>query len=75
MNAKFNRIYEMGINLGQGITVRHGNGTKKNKQTKLFHFHKIFKDGWLGGGSSEPPEPPLNPPLTFHNFLSSELIK
>ena len=30
---------------------------------KLFHFHRIFKhEGW-GGGSSEPPEPHLDPPL------------
>ena len=32
-------------------------------ETKLFHFHRIFKNGGQGGGSSEHPEPPLDPPL------------
>ena len=32
-------------------------------ETKLFHFHRIFKNGGWGGGSSEPHEPPLDPPL------------
>ena len=37
--------------------------------TKLFHLHRIFKNGVGGGGggrggSSELPEPPLDPPLT-----------
>ena len=32
-------------------------------ETKLFHFHRIFNDGWAIGGSSEPREPPLEPPL------------
>ena len=30
-------------------------------ETKLFHFHEIFKEG--GGGLNEPFEPPLDPPL------------
>ena len=32
-------------------------------ETKLFHFHRIFKIGEEEWGSSEPPEPPLDPPL------------
>ena len=36
-------------------------------ETKLFHFHMIFKNAGGGGvgegGSSEPPKPPLDPPL------------
>ena len=32
-------------------------------ETKLFHFHRIFKNGGQGGGPSERPEPPLDPPL------------
>ena len=32
-------------------------------KTKLFDFHGIFKKTGAGGwGSSEPPEPPLDPP-------------
>ena len=27
-------------------------------ETKLFHFHRIFKNRGQGGGSSEPHEPP-----------------
>ena len=33
-------------------------------ETKLFHFHGIFKNGGQRGGSDEPPEPPLDPPLS-----------
>ena len=33
-----------------------------SSETKLFHFHGIFKNGWQGGGSSEPP---LDPPLDW----------
>ena len=38
---------------------------KKNglTETKLFHFHRVFKNGDEEGGSIEPPEPPLDPPL------------
>ena len=32
-------------------------------ETKLFHFHRIFKNRGQEGGSIEPPEPPLDPPL------------
>ena len=34
-------------------------------ETKLFHFHRIFKNGDRGGeeGSSEPPEIPLDLPF------------
>ena len=35
-------------------------------KTKLFHFHRIFKNG--GGG---PPEPPLDPPLLLITFANS----
>ena len=40
---------------------------KKNglTETKLFHFHRIFKYGGHRGGSLEPPEPPLDPPLSM----------
>ena len=31
--------------------------------TKLFHFHRIFKTGGREGGSSEPLQHPLDPPL------------
>ena len=45
-------------------------------ETKLFHFHRIFKNGTGGGGevgSSEPPEPPLDPPLE-HTCLGLTLV-
>ena len=32
-------------------------------ETKLFHFHRIFKNRGWGGGLNEPPEPPLDSPL------------
>ena len=32
-------------------------------ETKLFHYHRIFQNGGMEGGSSEPPKPPLDPPL------------
>ena len=40
--------------------------------TKLFHFHRIFQNirpggGSRAGGSSEPSELPLNPPLIEDN--------
>ena len=40
-------------------------------KTKLFHFHRIFKNGGGGGGvgSSHPPEPPLDPPLHSKGVL------
>ena len=31
-------------------------------ESKLFHSHRIFKNGG-GGGLSKPSEPPLDPPL------------
>ena len=34
-------------------------------ETKLFHFHGILKHIGQGGGSSELPEPPLDPPLAL----------
>ena len=32
-------------------------------ETKLFHFHWIFKNGERESGSSETPDSPLDPPL------------
>ena len=33
-------------------------------ETKLFHFHRIFKNGGVGRGvQANPPEPPLDLPL------------
>ena len=32
-------------------------------ETKLFHFDRILKSRGQGGGSSDSPEPPLDPPL------------
>ena len=32
-------------------------------ETKLFHIHRIFKNGGWEGSSSKPPEPPLDPPM------------
>ena len=40
-------------------------------ETKLFHFHRIFKNGGQGGGSSKPPEPPLDLPL-YKLLISSQ---
>ena len=36
-------------------------------ETKLFHFHRIFKNVWWGGGPSKPLTPPLDPPLHTHD--------
>ena len=51
-----------GVNIYRyNILISHEN---EITETKLFHFHRIFKRGWGGeGGSSEISEPPLNPPL------------
>ena len=39
-------------------------------ETKLFHFHRTFKDGGQRGwGTCEPPESPLDPPLILHFLL------
>ena len=32
---------------------------------QIIHFYRIFKNEGRGGGSSKPPEPPLNPPLVL----------
>ena len=32
-------------------------------ESKLFHFHRIFKNVGQGGGSSQPHESPMDPPL------------
>ena len=37
-------------------------------ETKLFHFHRIFKNGGGEWGSSEPFEPPLDPPLYYYYY-------
>ena len=41
------------------------------RPNKLFHFHRIFKNGGGGGGgsSSEPHEPPRYPPLPLSGLL------
>ena len=42
-------------------------------ETKLFHFHRIFKTGGGEVGLSEHPESPLNQPLQFvEHFVSSD---
>ena len=40
-------------------------------ETKLFHFHRIFKKGG-GGCSSEPPELPLDRPLLLSLYKSQD---
>ena len=40
------------------------------------HFHIIFNNGdGEGGGSSESPEPPLDPPLHLMVFLNGENLE
>ena len=36
--------------------------------SKLFHFHRIFKNRGQGGGSREPPEPLLDQQLALCMF-------
>ena len=36
-------------------------------ENKSFYFHRILKDRGGERGSSEPPEPPLDPPLKEEN--------
>ena len=38
-------------------------------ETKLFHFHRIFKNGGRGGDSSKTPDTPPDPPLTLDLML------
>ena len=48
-------------------------------ETKLFHFHRIFenkgylKTGGGEGGSSEPPDTPLDPPLNLKFKLKRQI--
>ena len=35
-------------------------------ETKLIHFHRMFKTGGGGKGFKPPPPPPLNPLLVRH---------
>ena len=37
-------------------------------ETKLFHFHRVFKSWGRGGGLSEPAEPPQDPPLDKYMY-------
>ena len=54
--------------LSQFSKISHEN------ETKLFHFHRIFKNG--GGEGIEPPEPTLDPSLIFTlNFEQSNATK
>ena len=43
-----------------------------------FIFTGYLKNGgteWVGGGSSEPPEPPLDQPLHFNETMSNKMYK
>ena len=44
--------------------MRHGLTETKLSEAKLFHFLRIFIKGVRDGGSSEPPEPPLDLPVS-----------
>ena len=44
--------------------ISHGN---EIILSKLFHFHRIFKNGGRGGCLSDPPEPHLDPPLIWQS--------
>ena len=41
--------------------------TLQQNETKLFHFHRIFKNGWQGGGFA----PPLDLPLILSKIIFS----
>ena len=43
-------------------------------EIKLFHFHRIFKTGGGERGSSDPPEPLLDPPLHPYDVLAFSFI-
>ena len=45
------RISGKNVHIYKGVRVRFADFV----ETKLFHFHRIFKNGIQGGGSSEPP--------------------
>ena len=64
------RISGKGVRMYKGVGVRFAdfisfflNIPRYLTDTKLFHFHGIFKNGGQGGCSNEPPEPPLDLPL------------
>ena len=50
------------------LKISHENEWFGPIETNLFHFHRISKNGGHGGGSSEPHEPKLDPPLLIHVF-------
>ena len=53
------------LSLSHFSYIFHENEKKNGlTETKLFHFHRVLKNGDEEGGSIEPPEPPLDPPLT-----------
>ena len=55
---------------GKGVHVFKGVGVPvKMTETKIFHFHRIFKKGRQGGlgDSSKLPKPPADPPLLLSN--------
>ena len=63
------RISGEGVHIYKGVEIRFADFRSfflNITETKLFHFQRIFKNGGRGGGSSEPREPPLDPPLTFY---------
>ena len=44
-------------------------------ETKLFHFHRIFKKGGCGGGGLlETPEHPLDPPLIVFTNAKGQAV-
>ena len=45
------------------LILSHLSLISHENETKLFHFHRIFRNGGMEGGSIEPPRPPLDPPL------------
>ena len=48
------------------LKISHENEWFGPIEPNLFHFHRISKNGGHGGGSSEPHEAKLDPPLLIH---------